>query len=71
MRGHASWVVLGEHEIEVAGEQLGNGVLGLAVGDVDAELRVLFAHRGKGIRDQGQGRGLEAGYAQLAGDCGQ
>ncbi|KUL52917.1 hypothetical protein ADL30_21485 [Streptomyces sp. NRRL S-1521] len=70
-RVRAAGVLLGEHQVEIAGLQRGGGVLRFHVRDVDAQPRVLIAQQSERGRDQGQGRRLERGDAQRAGEVGQ
>jgi hypothetical protein len=65
-RGGAALPVLDDREVEVAGEDRGQGLLGLAVGEDHAQVRVRVAQAGQRRRGEGVHRGRDGADAQLA-----
>ncbi|GAA3372803.1 hypothetical protein GCM10020367_29800 [Streptomyces sannanensis] len=64
-------VLLGDDQVEVAGEQPGEGRLRLQLRDVDPQTGMRFTQQGQRSGDQGEGGGLEGGHAEGAGEVGE
>ena len=64
-------VLLGDHEVEVARRDLEEAHVGLALGDLHAQVGVLAAEEGERLRHHRVGRGLEHGDAHRAAHRGE
>ncbi len=70
-RGGVARVLLGEDQVEVAGLEGRERLLRFQLGDVHAQPRMPLAQQTQRRRDQGQGRRLERGDTQGAGQLRQ
>jgi hypothetical protein len=57
-------VLVGEHDVELPGDERRQGDLGLALGDLDPQRGVPGVELGECGRDESEDRGLEPGHAQ-------